>query len=246
MRLWLISGLGAAMFVFAIPGVAGAVTLTESGDAGPLPETAQQAIGAPDLIVGSLSSDDQDVYKICLTGGKTFSAAGQPTGPHDLPDTELFLFDASGRGVYGNDDFGGSRQPQLPAGHPLTPTAGGVYYLAIVSFANRPVGSGAEIFGSPVLQYFPILPPDLGGGDLPVTGWTGSAYYAGGYRVALTGTRACLPTTKEECKNGGWHDFGFEDEGECIAFVNHAHDCSALAGHEHHPCPPRPPAAARE
>jgi hypothetical protein len=35
-------------------------------------------------------------------------------------------------------------------------------------------------------------------------------------------------TTKNQCKHGGWHDFTnneghpFENQGECIAFVQHA------------------------
>ena len=40
-----------------------------------------------------------------------------------------------------------------------------------------------------------------------------------------TGTQklvvTCLPTTKEECKNGGWRNYGttFKDQGQCVAFV---------------------------
>ena len=31
----------------------------------------------------------------------------------------------------------------------------------------------------------------------------------------------CVPENKEECKNGGWRDFGdtFKNQGQCIAFV---------------------------
>ena len=29
-----------------------------------------------------------------------------------------------------------------------------------------------------------------------------------------------LPTTKQQCKNGGWGRFGFKNQGQCIAFVN--------------------------
>jgi hypothetical protein len=30
----------------------------------------------------------------------------------------------------------------------------------------------------------------------------------------------CLPTTKEECKNGGWHTHGvFRNQGDCVSFV---------------------------
>jgi hypothetical protein len=32
----------------------------------------------------------------------------------------------------------------------------------------------------------------------------------------------CTPTSKEQCKNGGWRNFlGFKNEGQCIAFVKH-------------------------
>lgn len=198
-------------------GVASAVVLNESGDAGSLPETAQETVGAVDLITGSLSGDDQDVYKICLTGSGTFSAISHPAGLHD---PQLFLFDETGRGVYGNDDFA-SLQPQLPAGHPLTPTAAGVYYLAIASFAQQPIAGGALIFGSHTLEHFPILPPDMEGGDLPVSGWAGSQHYSGSYRIILTGTRSCLPTTKDQCTNGRWGNYGnrFKNQGQCIAFV---------------------------
>jgi len=30
-----------------------------------------------------------------------------------------------------------------------------------------------------------------------------------------------VPTTKDQCKGGGWKQFGFKNEGLCIAFVNH-------------------------
>jgi Domain of unknown function DUF11 len=31
---------------------------------------------------------------------------------------------------------------------------------------------------------------------------------------------ACLPTTKEQCKNGGWRDFDYPNQGLCIKDVN--------------------------
>jgi hypothetical protein len=30
-----------------------------------------------------------------------------------------------------------------------------------------------------------------------------------------------LPTTKDQCKGGGWKQFGFKNQGQCIKFVNH-------------------------
>jgi hypothetical protein len=31
-----------------------------------------------------------------------------------------------------------------------------------------------------------------------------------------------LPTSKDQCKNGGWRGFqGFKNQGECVSFVAH-------------------------
>lgn len=32
------------------------------------------------------------------------------------------------------------------------------------------------------------------------------------------------PTTKDDCKNGGWKDYGFRNQGQCIKFVNTGKD----------------------
>ena len=29
------------------------------------------------------------------------------------------------------------------------------------------------------------------------------------------------PTTKDQCRGDGWKQFGFKNQGECIAFVSH-------------------------
>ena len=37
--------------------------------------------------------------------------------------------------------------------------------------------------------------------------------------VVVTGTRP-LPTSKDQCKNGGWKTFGvFKNQGDCVSFV---------------------------
>lgn len=38
-----------------------------------------------------------------------------------------------------------------------------------------------------------------------------------GYAVSFTPLR---PTNKDQCKNGGWKNFGFNNQGQCIQFVN--------------------------
>ena len=32
------------------------------------------------------------------------------------------------------------------------------------------------------------------------------------------------PTTKDDCKDGGWEAYGFSNQGQCIAFVETGHD----------------------
>jgi hypothetical protein len=60
----------------------------------------------------------------------------------------------------------------------------------------------------------------------PVTGatafvGTASATQFGNSLGALAfGDPRCLPTRKEECKNGGWRTFGvFKNQGDCVSFV---------------------------
>jgi hypothetical protein len=39
----------------------------------------------------------------------------------------------------------------------------------------------------------------------------------------ITVVDAHAPTTRDQCPNGGWAQFGFANLGECIAFVNYPH-----------------------
>ena len=39
----------------------------------------------------------------------------------------------------------------------------------------------------------------------------------------ITVVDAQVPTTKDQCKGDGWKQFGFANQGQCIAFVNHPH-----------------------
>jgi hypothetical protein len=175
-----------------------------NGDAGSLPATAQIIPGPVETITGSLATlDQEDVYRLCLAGGRTFSAT---TAGSEIADTQLFLFDATGRGVYANDDDAGGLQSTLPADLTFTPTRGGIYYLGVSSFDADPVSATGPVFEGEVfiddVRYWVPIPP---GGDEPVNDWTLFGTYTDGYQVHLTGTTSgCPPTTKAECKNNGW------------------------------------------
>ena len=163
---------------------------SESGDAGDLPGTAQDLSheSVRQIDGGFSDPSDVDMYRLCLPGGGTFSAS---TVGGTTVDTQLFLFASSGLGVYGNDDAGAIRQSALPAGHPLTPRAAGVYYLAVGAFNRDPVSAGGPIFQPRA----PVLAPIEAGASEPVSGWSGRVGGHGPYRITVTGATCAPPDT---------------------------------------------------
>ena len=129
--------------------------------------TAEDLTGAfPTGIVGTLDGVDQNdvnMFKISNLDPTNFSALTELPGAFGIPDTVLSLFNASGVGVFLNDDISGSNTlsclPSAGAGNPC-PTSGvvlpaGTYYLAISRSANYPVDSfGNEIFQPRFLHGF--------------------------------------------------------------------------------------------
>ena len=61
---------------------------------------------------------------------------------------------------------------------------------------------------------------DGGQTDVP-SGLTGVVDVAGGayYNLAVKQVAELGPTSKADCKNGGYKDFGFKDQGQCIKAV---------------------------
>lgn len=182
------------------------LVLVETSDAGEQPDGAFSI--AADLvqplayISGSLSGD-ADLFQIFISGEQPFSATtlsaetllglpidsalGIPTSL--LEDPQLFLFDAAGNGVYGNDDLFGSAQATLPSrSEPLTP---GVYFLAIAGFDYDPISAAGEIF--PDTSSDSILLPTGPGAGSPLVGFAGEAAPSGAYTIALTGAQTIAP-----------------------------------------------------
>ena len=60
------------------------------------------------------------------------------------------------------------------------------------------------------------------GNTLPsVFTWTVDSPYLPGGTQSKTLKVTCEPTSKEQCKNGGWRNFPqFKNQGQCIAFVS--------------------------
>jgi hypothetical protein len=190
----------AVIAVLSLTFAPGAFAADEIGDAGDLRVTANDmGDSAVTQINGSFTgATDSDVYRLCLSDGASFSASsvGQ-TFPPNL-DTQLFLFDSQGYGIYANDDAaGGIRGSTLPAQHRFSPSAGGEYFLAISQYNRDPQSSQGEIFQDNFSHWlYPdgVLPANGFGGGETLSGWNGRAPGGEGtYRITLTGTASCVP-----------------------------------------------------
>jgi hypothetical protein len=101
-----------------------------------------------DIISGNLTGDalNADLFQINLTAGTAFTATvNKPTF-----DTQLFLFDASGKGITGNDNVADSSGgiTDLNAIFTYTPTITGTYYLAISGYNFDPIDSSGKFIFS--------------------------------------------------------------------------------------------------
>jgi hypothetical protein len=183
---------GVALIALGIGAPAQAVTFAESGDAGELLNTAQLVGSGFDKISGTLSDTrDVDLYKIFLPGG-LFSASTQGGASFD---TQLFLFDSSGKGiVFKDDDVTTVDESTIQA-----TLSAGLYYLGISGWDTSPVSSSGRIF--PVTlrgatNNTTLFGPTGPGGGEPLTGWvqTDRDQNGGPYQITLS-TSTTSPTT---------------------------------------------------
>jgi WD40 repeat protein len=69
-------------------------------------------------------------------------------------------------------------------------------------------------------------------GNFYITGYYSTVYrydgktgafinsFGSGQRGTISLTFTPLPTNKDQCKNGGWRNYGFKNQGQCIQYVN--------------------------
>jgi hypothetical protein len=190
----------AVVLSIAVPGYGGVI---KASNAGPLPSSAQDLTGLfPSEIDGTLLfPNGVSMFKLLIYYPLNFSADTTQIS-FGVPDTELFLFDANGLGVYANDDIsasntlsclpsGGAGNPCLSARGAAGPVTSGVYYLAITRSANSPLSVGGNIFT--FLASTAVAGPDLTqGGGHPITGWdngvnTGPDFDLTQYKIVLSG-----------------------------------------------------------
>ncbi len=132
-----------------------------SVDAGDLPETAQDVVGAGSLttILCSYEPRSRDMFKIHIDDGANFRAAATVSKSSGSGwRARLYLFDAMGRGVYAISNTVSNRDTVLtrPVGAPPLPV--GDYYLAISSVCGG--------FTDPPINYGPGVPFSAANGTL--------------------------------------------------------------------------------
>ncbi len=156
----------AAQSAFAVP-------YAEGPDSGDSLGSAQFA-GSADLggsITGLGGTGDVDMYSFTWSGGGLYIDSFSPF----TFDTQLFLFDAAGFGVLGNDDHGGACPGAAGSGLQscLDLTGGGglaagTYYIAISAFNNDPLDGAATAMMS--CAGFTTQCTSVGG---PLASWSG-------------------------------------------------------------------------
>jgi DNA-binding beta-propeller fold protein YncE len=111
-------------------------------------------------------------------------------------------------------------QYDIGAGGALTPKT-----QATVAAGDFPFGvvvspDGASVYvansaSNTLSQY------DVGaGGALHVKSLPAVTTGVGPHHIALSPERR-VPASKQQCKHGGWKQFGFKNQGQCIRFVKH-------------------------
>lgn len=117
-----------------------AASFRETTDAGQSLTNFQSIKHDTNAIIGSIGdTQDVDLYQINLAEG-LFAATTVRNVTNNL-DTMLWLFDAEGKGVVGNDDSYGTSQSTIRAS-----VEQGTYYLGIGNFGMLPTGETGSIF----------------------------------------------------------------------------------------------------
>ncbi|MGQ9902563.1 MAG: DVUA0089 family protein [Fimbriimonadales bacterium] len=181
------------------------------GDAGDLPETAQSTgSGSLNAIRGELETNDVDMYAIYIADASTFSASTVGSASFD---TQLWLFDADGKGVVFNDDAVNTSVTQSTIDNStFCIPAPGLYYLAISRYNRDAIGCGEDLIwnNSPFRE---VRCPDGPESTSRVNGWTGTTSAAGTYVIQLTGAEGATAGNPDDCPPPGLEVWREQEDG---------------------------------
>jgi len=185
--------------------------------------------GAPfdeDFVTGSVVGP---VIEPCIPGCQlifVFDARSGPSGEHPTGTVRIDVESPPGSGLidtFDIDTFDTARVTCLNvSGNRATIGAQsqfGWWFVFIVEDndgAGQDRSSSFDTFESPVCPAIPSIGlPPIPGGDITVH------------------DAVPLPTSKEQCRNGGWRRFpGFKNQGQCVAFVERGPGPQERAGRD--------------
>lgn len=162
--LWIASAALIASQAMAAP-------YSEIGDAGQTRASAQDLGAGINVISGNVASNTADLYAFNWGGG---SFTADTLGSNF--DTELWLFDALGNGVWGNDDLSYTNNRSRITTASL---AAGEYFIGISGYGTDPFGSRGRIFDN---DSYSQLGPRRN--DNPLDRWQGNST-GGRYTINL-------------------------------------------------------------
>jgi subtilisin-like proprotein convertase family protein len=182
------------------------------GDAGELPGTAQVITGPSGPIAtigGDILDGDTDMYAITICDPSSFSADMTISDRTDF-DTQLWLFDANGRGVEFNDDTLNA----VSAIDNTFVTAPGQYYLAVTGY-NRDAldASGALLWNNQ--PFTGVRSPNGPGSANAISSWSGTSA-EGSYLITLGGVCIQNPSMCDPDVNQD----GNADQGDVDYLIN--------------------------
>jgi len=162
---------------FNLMNIANATLMVEAGDTGDSLNTAQLLAGGTTQVSGVIDADsDVDLFAFNWAGGLLDLSVTQD---NSALDTQVFLFDSLGFGLFHNDDA------PFPNSIIQTTLAAGEYFVGISSFSNDPLSSGGAIFPT---DWSGQLSPTGPGGASALTTWEYDGTSNGAYLLDISST----------------------------------------------------------
>jgi subtilisin-like proprotein convertase family protein len=195
------------------------------------PEAPGQATPYPSAItvggLGSVTDVNVTIHGLTHTwpddiGLLLVSPAGQSTilmadsgGSDDVSGITLVFDDAASGGLPDESRIeSGTYKPSVGSAVPFAGCSAPQSFPTDATGTNPPAGpygSSLSVFnGSDPNGIWKLYVIDDSISEVgSITGWS----------LDISTTTA-VPTTKDDCKKGGWKEFGYPDQGTCISFVN--------------------------
>ena len=166
--------------VLLSPMAANADVIAETGDAGELLGAEQNVANNTTAITGNLVTATADMFGFNWGGGSLTIATVSSAF-----DTQLSLFDDLGFGLVHDDDSGAGLLSSI-----TSVLAAGNYLIAVSGYNYDPQSAGGAIF--PTGFPGPYGPTGPGGGSA-LSGWGGTAFSGGDYRINFSSAVNAVP-----------------------------------------------------